>query len=489
MSSKRAFLVLAPESCGSHLVTDLLVAAGCHGASGGHVDWQPELTELGPEDERPWDSPVPTDQQPWDAALPTDQDPVVWRRSVPHAATWLELDALVDPLEARDYRVSAVVVTRHEEAAIRSQLKWQHARTADEARAHLARAYAEIFTQVTRRGLPFVVTSYEDLVGSRVARNDLLARLELEPPAEEPDVWDGNAKWLSTDASEPDASAQDETWVDTGFPQAWFPHPRLLDQEYTKRVRLGRERMARSRVIFGGLARDIETVLPSALARIDIAAEAFADHRVVIHENDSTDGTAALLHERTKQDPKLAVLSEVLGAPSWSSSREPARMNHMAACRNRVLSHALVHDPDFDFLIMLDLDLPRGFSYDGLAHAFGYEGWDWIGANGIAAPPFPEAVPDSIFWDAWAFRWPGDEQPRPFEEVNALRFAPGTPPVSVWSCFGGLAVYRMEALHSGARYSGDECEHVAFHRALRERGFPHGYLDPNLIVLYSGRHR
>ncbi|MCP4038001.1 MAG: hypothetical protein GY733_13755, partial [bacterium] len=83
MIRKRAFLVLAPESHGSHVVTDLLVHAGCHGNSGDHVDWKPDVRALGPGDTKPWEAESPTDRQGWDERPPTHEDPIVWRRSVP----------------------------------------------------------------------------------------------------------------------------------------------------------------------------------------------------------------------------------------------------------------------------------------------------------------------------------------------------------------------------------------------------------------------
>ena len=58
--------------------------------------------------------------------------------------------------------------------------------------------------------------------------------------------------------------------------------------------------------------------------------------------------------------------------------------------------------------------------------------------------------------------------------------------VPVWSCFGGLGVYRMECFEA-AGYGGDDCEHVTFHRALRERGLDRLFLNPSQIVLYPPR--
>ncbi len=54
----------------------------------------------------------------------------------------------------------------------------------------------------------------------------------------------------------------------------------------------------------------------------------------------------------------------------------------------------------------------------------------------------------------------------------------------VWSCFGGLGVYRMECVKAAA-YGGDDCEHVVFHRRLRQLGFDRLYLNPSQIVLYK----
>jgi hypothetical protein len=62
----------------------------------------------------------------------------------------------------------------------------------------------------------------------------------------------------------------------------------------------------------------------------------------------------------------------------------------------------------------------------------------------------------------------------------------GDPLVAVYSCFGGLGVYRMEAV-LGARYSGEDCEHVTFHRSMREQGFGRMFLNPHQITLHGCR--
>ena len=270
------------------------------------------------------------------------------------------------------------------------------------------------------------------------------------------------------------------------FPEDWFPCiPYLLD-EHAKRVRLGRARMAASRAVFCGLARDVERALAVMPARIARAGAMFRDHRVVVYENDSTDGTLARLDAWRRSDPRVEVLSERRGTERWGQVRDRRRTREMAACRNRYLEHALERHAAFEVLIVLDLDLERGFSYAGLASSFGYDGWHAMGSNGIVAPLVADWTTPPMFFDAWAFRPPGRAQALPFEQANRMHLRRGEPPLAVWSCFGGLAVYAMAALQRGARYAGDDCEHVELHRRMRAQGFDRLFLNPSQIVLYQG---
>jgi len=488
MKPKRAFLVLGPESSGNHLVTDLLVHAGCAGGSGDHVPWKPEQRRLGAGDAKPWDAAEGSDGQRWEVTPPTAEDPIVWRRSVPHGGEWLDLDPWVSELEARGYSVHGIVVTREHHANVQSQIKWRHAVDTDQAEQQIRRAYGEIFAQLANRGLPYRVVSYEGLVGSYAARAHLVEALDLRGGVDDFEVWDGNAKWYaSKGAVEPAAvegAGSSEPAIDTGFAEHWHPAAPHVSREYEKRVRIGREAMGSRRAVFCGLARDVERALPSVIGRIEKAGEDYAEYRAIVLENDSSDATPRILRDWAARNPRVDVRCDRLGAPRHGATRDPARMEQLAGYRNRLLDRVLELCPEFDDAVVMDLDLPRGFSYDGMATSYGYEGWDWMASNGIAAPIAPEPRAP-LFFDAWAFRWPGDEGARPFEELNALRFHRGAPPVPVASAFGGLAIYKMAALRSGARYGGGDCEHVVFHRELAERGFGSGYLNPSQIVLYT----
>jgi hypothetical protein len=473
---KRAFLVLGPESHGTHLVTDLLVHAGCHGHAGDHSSWHGEWQE-GAED-----------VQPWDRHPPTDEDPIVWRRSVPHLRNWPDIAAMVETLRRRGYEVRAIVVHRDRYAAIRSQLKWRHVPDVATARANIARAYPHVFAHLQAAAVPATCVTYESLVQHPAARDELLTELGLEPPKTPLETWDGNRKWYEepAEAESPivgPAPSPVEARFD-GFPEHWFRCEPAGRVEYEQCVARGHARMRERSVVFCGLARDVADALPALIHSIEHLGTRFRDYRVVVYENDSTDDTLVRLRAWSHGNSRVDVLSERPGLPRWPHVRDPERMRQLAACRNRYLDHLLERYEADDHVIVLDTDLPRGFSHEGVAHTFGLDGWDAVGSNMLSVPSEGRPPPQRFFFDAWAFRRVGETTPS-FAEVNRLHFRRGAPPVRVWSVFGGLAVYTMAAMRSGARYGGDDCEHVVLHGGMRERGFDRIFLNPSQIVLHE----
>ena len=232
-------------------------------------------------------------------------------------------------------------------------------------------------------------------------------------------------------------------------------------------MQAGYARMASSSVVIAGLARDLGSTLPVTLARIEALAARFRSASVVLVENDSSDGTADELRTWSADAPfPVTVHSDDHGHPTWPCARNLERAAAMAAYRNRYLEAVRTKHADADYLIVLDTDLPDGFSYDGIANTIGLGGWDVVGSNGVQ----PRLDDDGCVWlaqyDAWAYRDAGRPEPHAASDVNPRRYERGESLIPVDSCFGGLAVYRMEAIRSGAAYAGGDCEHVPFHWAL-----------------------
>jgi len=169
---KRCFLVLGPESAGNRLTTAVLIAGGCLGSS--------------------------TTRQPFDCSAdphvfvpPRDgTDKVVWHRSLPYRADglWLDLDRLLRSIRLEDYEVFVVVPVRDPTCIDLSAQAHPH-------QTDHRRAYAEVFTFVTRNGLPWTFSVFESLIlHPEPAAKALLARCGLQLEAPLPEVKDTDAK-------------------------------------------------------------------------------------------------------------------------------------------------------------------------------------------------------------------------------------------------------------------------------------------------------
>jgi hypothetical protein len=58
--------------------------------------------------------------------------------------------------------------------------------------------------------------------------------------------------------------------------------------------------------------------------------------------------------------------------------------------------------------------------------------------------------------------------------------------VPVYSCFGGLGVYRIEAMLT-CEYGDSDCEHVCLHRDMRTAGLDRQYLNPSQIAFFGAK--
>jgi hypothetical protein len=240
----------------------------------------------------------------------------------------------------------------------------------------------------------------------------------------------------------------------------------------------GRMKMGRTRAVLCGLARDLGTSIHRTIFCIERLGAMFADYRVVVFENDSQDETLPHLRSWHVANSRVTILSETLGHPRWPPVRDHERMRQLAYYRNRYRAHVVDHFGDFDYVIVLDTDL-AGWSTDGVVNTIGHSGWDVVAANGLS--PWRGR---HIFYDCWAFRALGHPEPHTdLVPLKAMVFPRGTPLVPVLSCFNGLAVYRMAAMHA-ADYDGSDCEHAALHLKMRLSGFTNIFLNPSMITLY-----
>jgi hypothetical protein len=269
------------------------------------------------------------------------------------------------------------------------------------------------------------------------------------------------------------------------FPEAAFDCDPAVRDEYHERLASGKVRMRELSVVICGLCRDVRVHLPRTAARVERLGTMFAKYRVVLFENDSVDATCEFLADWRSKNPCVDFVSESAGVPKYPQTRSLERANWMAHCRNRYREQLLRQYSDYDYVIVLDTDLMGGWSYDGIAHSFGMDDWDVMGSYGLQLRKDSGAVQSPfVHFDVWAFHPARGTAARKLVNHNELLLKRGDPLLPVESSFGGLGLYRMACMQA-AEYGGSNCEHVVFHKRLRQAGFDRLYLNPSQIVLYS----
>ena len=285
-------------------------------------------------------------------------------------------------------------------------------------------------------------------------------------------------------------------WYISKFPESLYPCGKEAQEDYNIRVITGRQKMSESTVTICGIARDISKNIIATLARIERLGRMFKDYRVVIYENDSTDGTDVVLKEWEDQNYKVKILSEKLGDVKYESNTDVERLTALATYRNKYLDYIFSDETIVpEYMVVADLDLSGGWSYEGICNSFSYDNWSVMGSNGLLYG-LSETLKDDdgnpmmrrVYYDSLAFRRVGHPEPHVSSEINALTYNRGEEPFRVDSCFGGLALYKSSAFRHGARYSGPDCDHVELHRRFLDTGINDIYLNPSQIALYSNVH-
>lgn len=277
-------------------------------------------------------------------------------------------------------------------------------------------------------------------------------------------------------------------WYLAKFPEALYPCNDLLLKEYQDKVIAGRGLMARSTACICGIARNVAVALPNTLARIEKLRDMFQLADVVIYENDSTDGTDKILlewEENARIYPATVVITAKTDSTIHAKDQSLARRIAMAKARNQYLKYVRRTGVEFDYIVIVDMDLDGGWSYEGVANSFGWhEIWDGIGSNGLVYELLESGM-RRLFFDSWAFRRLNHPQPHDSAEINLLSYNRGEAPIRVDSAFGGLAIYKGECItKTKFEYKDDDCDHPTLNRQLAEIGKTI-WLNPSMITLYS----
>lgn len=278
--------------------------------------------------------------------------------------------------------------------------------------------------------------------------------------------------------------------------QFWAVEP-AYKESYAAAVAAGRRLARASRVNIVGIARNAMPQIGNTMALIDELRRGFNVSRTFVYENDSTDGTTEFLADAAKR-LKIDVRSERLGLED-TRGFERSRTERLAAARTKCQEWVRAGGYEADYTVVLDMDPAGGFSVDGVFNSAWqlsknpvYQGRKagamasyslWVKQKG-------ETEFEMAHYDAWAARplcyWEDRREAAGGLAWFSLFLPPvGSDVVPMNSAFGGLCVYRTDAYLSGV-YAGGDCEHVALHKSMQEKGFQL-YLNPGCryFAVYS----
>jgi hypothetical protein len=215
------------------------------------------------------------------------------------------------------------------------------------------------------------------------------------------------------------------------------------------------EPLIKDKVLICGVARNVGKAIPNDILSATELGECFADYRVIIYENNSTDKTKKLFRKWAKKNPKFVFLSEQLSSRKLVKRLAMQRTNRtelIAMARNQVMKQ--VSDKkydDFKYVIWVDMDFLQKWDIPNIVNTILHPEQDW----------------DAVFayggYDLFALRTP--EWPIGFEllghsyweQLNEIRkefvMKRDDPWKPVYSAFGGLGIYKREAI-KGCWYSG-----------------------------------
>lgn len=248
-----------------------------------------------------------------------------------------------------------------------------------------------------------------------------------------------------------------------------------------------------SNAIIGGIAKHIEKHEDRFTYNLDNLRKQFKHTTTIIVIDTNDDNTENILDDYAKNHPDTYIVK----------IKNPGkhRTEKMAYARNVFIDEASKYFDDNPYLISFDFDIYEIHAEtinNALAHQ---EDWDVATVN-----------PLKIYYDKWALRteadnvscWGTTSHPgyRCAESLSHWfpnsKLGDGIPPeqepLEVLSAFGGLGIYKTKTIKKcrskpgGCLYVGEnsegngDCEHVAFHKSLREKADAKIYIWPSMTM-------
>ena len=240
--------------------------------------------------------------------------------------------------------------------------------------------------------------------------------------------------------------------------------------------------ISQAEILIAGPARNNADTVATEVGTLLSSVAGFKKSYCLVVESDSTDSTLDDLEQLQKALPSFDYIS--LG---HLAKKMPRRTERLAFARNRILDEVR-NNPKYagvDYVVMADLDgINRSITREKIEACWQLNSpWDVI-----------TAIQSERYYDIWALRHPDWNPIDCFTQRSRLEsiigkeaannlavkakqvVLPSAGMIEVDSAFGGLGIYKRDALLAG-RYIGlddagnEACEHIRFHADLRKAGY------------------
>jgi hypothetical protein len=251
--------------------------------------------------------------------------------------------------------------------------------------------------------------------------------------------------------------------IERHHPDTLLPPDEEFADAYRADAEYGRKAAKERSVALVAICRSAMPWLPRTLELVEQTGAMFREWSAFIYENDSTDGTKEVLTQWTDGSQRHASINNN-GRPHLNYTTAQVRTHALA--EYRTACQMFVRNGDRpDYVIVFDTDPWGGWSLDGVATSIAHMQLDhsWFG---LASYSWGQWGQHAVHYDAFAARlnhWRQRDQ----QWFHHWHPAVGSDPVEFRSAFGQLAVYRSQRYLAGT-YTGEDCEHVTFHRSIAE---------------------
>ena len=244
------------------------------------------------------------------------------------------------------------------------------------------------------------------------------------------------------------------------------------------RQKMGNKISQKKTIIFTGLCRNVENVIKKNIRMFEDLGESFLDYRILLFENDSDDKTREIIRDYAFQNEKVILMGcgpivdckfslPLMYDLGWKSKD---RIDKMAYFRNLYLSYISEHLNNFDYTLIIDLDIQGIVSLSGLMDTVAYDhphhhdiNWSVIVSNGMCAIPGTWGTM-SYMYDSLAYcetaNSCGANMAKKCFSQNRRR---SQPIWHVFSGFNGCALYKTQQLITKTYHNIHNCEHIGLH--------------------------